>query len=176
MEHNILSPSAQLCVRQLVTIHWAFGWEMFFCGICVKDDFHQTVLWLQWNICKVASASVADCLVQFYFLFSLGYVNHRVLCILCVWSFQTHNWRIYVPGKFMVSVKFLFAINKSLFTHMSTNKNIKGVRNKQVFFLYFSRECTNIFIYYIHSAEAKGKFLFIFFICHVFHEMHYTDI
>lgn len=37
----------------------------------------------------------------------------------------------------MVSVKFLFAINKSLFTLMSVIKNIKGVRNKQGFFLYF---------------------------------------
>lgn len=47
MEHNILSPSAQQYVRQLVTIHWTFGWATLFCGICVKDDFHQTALWLQ---------------------------------------------------------------------------------------------------------------------------------
>lgn len=47
----------------------------------------------------------------------------------------------------MVSMKSLFTINKSLFTHMSINKNIKGVRNKQVvFFISFMTIHVNLFI------------------------------
>lgn len=47
----------------------------------------------------------------------------------------------------MVSVKSLFAINKSLFSHMSINKNIKGVRNKQVvFFISFMNIHVNLFV------------------------------
>lgn len=48
----------------------------------------------------------------------------------------------------MVSVKSLFTINKSLFTRMSINKNIKGVRNKQVFFFI---SFMNIRIYLLHA-------------------------
>lgn len=90
MEH--ISPSAQQYVKQFVTIRWAFEWGMLVFAICVNDDFHQTVLWLQWNICKVASASVTDCLVSFYFLFSLGYVNHWVFCTLCIWRIFLLVW------------------------------------------------------------------------------------
>lgn len=44
-------------------------------------------------------------------------------------------------------MKSLFTINKSLFTHMSINKNIKGVRNKQVvFFISFMNIHVNLFI------------------------------
>lgn len=46
----------------------------------------------------------------------------------------------------MVSMKSLFTINKSLFTHMSINRNIKGVRNKQVLFFSFINIHVNLFI------------------------------
>lgn len=68
----------------------------------------------------------------------------------------------------MVSVKFLFAINKDLFTHLAMNKNIKGVRNKQFFFLYLFHECTSTFIYHTHSVAAKRKRWCIFLLAMYF--------
>lgn len=63
----------------------------------------------------------------------------------------------------MVSVKFLFAINKNLFTHMSMNKNIKGVRNKQV---YFFISFMNVQVYlFIIRTQLKQREIF----CSFFH-------